>query len=105
MPTAVAHSGEAATVRAHRQQALAAPYAAHPERFVNGRPHPADLPQAVWINPPATKTTAQEAPGSTIASSDDLRVDPIHDVDDHSSIILIDRSATLITAPSVSQCH
>jgi len=103
-PAAV-HFGEAATVRAHRQHVLAAAYAAHPERFVNGRPQPADLPQAVWINPPAKKTTAQDAPGSTIASSDDLRVDPIHDADDHSAIMLIDRSATLITAPSVSQCH
>ena len=49
---AVVHFGQAATVRAHRQQVLAAAYAAHPERFVKGRPHPADLPTAVWINPP-----------------------------------------------------
>jgi putative transposase len=102
---AVVHFGEAATVRAHRQHVLAAAYAAHPERFVKGRPQPADVPQAVWINPPAKKTTAQDAPGSTTATSDDLRVDPIHDADDHSAIMLIDRSATLITAPSVSQCH
>ena len=26
--------------------------AAHPGRFVTGRPQPADLPTAVWINPP-----------------------------------------------------
>jgi len=30
---------------------VSAAYAAHPER-VNGRPQPADLPTAVWINPP-----------------------------------------------------
>jgi putative transposase len=102
---AVVHFGEAATVRAHRQHVLATAFAAHPERFVNGRPQPADLPQAVWINPPAKKTTAQDAPGSTIASSDDLQVDPIHDADVHSAIMLIDRGATLITPPSVSQCH
>src|SRR5213594_767153 len=47
---AVVHFGEAATVRAHRQHVLASAYAAHPERFVNGRPQLADLPQAVWIN-------------------------------------------------------
>jgi hypothetical protein len=34
-------------------------------------------------------------PGSTIGMSDDLRVDPIHDADDHSAIMLIDRGATL----------
>ena len=26
--------------------------AAHPERFVTGPPQPADLPTAVWVNPP-----------------------------------------------------
>jgi hypothetical protein len=30
-------------------------YAAHPERFVRGRPRPPELPTAVWINPPARK--------------------------------------------------
>jgi putative transposase len=56
---AIVHVGQAATVRAHRQQVLAAAYAAHPERFVKGRPQPAELPTAVWINPPAKNTTAQ----------------------------------------------
>jgi hypothetical protein len=56
---AVVHFGQAATVRAQRQQVLAAAYAAHPERFVKGRPHPADLPTAVWINPPTKNSTAQ----------------------------------------------
>jgi putative transposase len=102
---AVVHFGQAATVRVHRQQVLAAAYATHPERFVKGRPQPADLPNAVWINPPAKKTTAQDPPGSTIDISHDLRVDPIYIADDHSAVILIDRGATLITAPSVSQCH
>lgn len=31
--------------------------AAHPERFVTGRPQPADLPTAVWVNPPAKNAT------------------------------------------------
>jgi len=102
---AVVHFGQAPTVRAQRQQVLAAAYAAHPERFVNGRPQLADLPTAVWINPPATKTTAQDAPGSTIVTADDLRVDPIYDADDLAAVMTIDRGATLITSPSVSQCR
>ena len=44
---AVVHFGQAATVRAHRQQVLALAYTAHPEPFVKGRPQPADLPNAV----------------------------------------------------------
>ena len=102
---AVVHYGVAAAVREQRQHVLAAAYAAHPERFVKGRPHLADLPQAVWINPPAKKSTAQDAPGSTIAASDDLRVDRISDSFDGTRSLIIGTGATLITAPSVSQCH
>ena len=72
---AVVHFGQAPTGRAQRQQVLAAAYAAHPERFVKGRSQPADLPRAVWINPPAKNTAAQDAPGTTIVIMDDLRVD------------------------------
>jgi putative transposase len=86
---AVVHFGHAATVRAHRQQVLALAYAAHPERFVKGRPQPADLPTAVWINPPPQRTT-------TVAP-DDLRVAPILDAVDHVVVTSVDRNATLIT--------
>ena len=102
---AVVHFGHAATVRAHRQHVLATAYAAHPERFVKGRPQPADLPTAVWINPPVKNPTRQDAPGTTIVTSDDLQVDPISGADAHSTSSLIDRRATLITSPLVSQCH
>ena len=102
---AVVHVGQAATVRAQRQHVLDAAYTRHPERFVKGRPQPADLPTAVWINPPATKSTAQDAPGATIGTSDDLRVDPICDAHDHAAVMMIDRRATLIPSPLVSQCH
>ncbi len=102
---AVVHVGQAATVRTHRQQVLATAYALHPERFVNGRPQPADLPTAVWINPPATKPTAQDAPGTTIVTVDDLRVDPIRHAADLVTGIIIDHAATLITPTLVSQCH
>jgi putative transposase len=103
-PTVV-HFGQATTVRAHRQQVLAAAFAAHPERFVKGRPQPADLPTAVWINPPAKKTTVQDAPATTIVISDDLSVDPIRDADERVAVMIIGRSATLITPTLVSQCH
>jgi putative transposase len=48
----VVHSGQAETVRQKRQQVLDIAYAAHPERFVKHPPVPAQLPVAVWINPP-----------------------------------------------------
>jgi putative transposase len=102
---AVVHFGDAATVRARRQQVLAAAYAAHPERFVKGPPQPADLPTAVWINPPVKNPTRQDSPGTAIATSDDLQVDPILGADDHSAVSMIDRRATLISSPLVSQCH
>ncbi len=49
---ATVHHGQAPAVRAARQEVLAVAYAAHPERFVRGRPQPPVLPEAVWINPP-----------------------------------------------------
>ena len=49
---AVVHYGEAERVLQKRQEVLALAYAAHPERFVKGTPVPAQLPAAVWINPP-----------------------------------------------------
>ena len=51
--------------RQHRHHArqsaitLQAAWALHPERFVHGTPKPAPLPEAVWINPPATSTTGE----------------------------------------------
>ena len=70
------HHGRAARVHAQRTNVLATAYAAHPERFVNGQPTPADLPQAVWINPPEKKNAAQDAPGTTSGTSVDLQ-DPL----------------------------
>jgi putative transposase len=49
---AVVHYGQAEAVLQKRQQVLAAAYVAHPERFVKHPPAPAQLPVAVWINPP-----------------------------------------------------
>jgi len=53
---AVVHSGQAETVLQKRQQVLDSAYAAHPERFVKHAPVPAQLPVAVWINPPKPAT-------------------------------------------------
>jgi putative transposase len=50
-PEAV-HYGRAPQILAARSVTLATAYAAHPERFVGGVPRPADLPNAVYINPP-----------------------------------------------------
>ena len=102
---AVVHYGLAADVREHRTQVLAAAYAAHPERFVKGAPKPADLPQAVWINPPQKKKTAQDAPGTTIVTPIDLQDPLISRPGAHSVATMIDLGATLITLPTVSQCH
>ena len=102
---AVVHLGHAPTVRAHRQVVLAAAYVAHPERFVNGPPQPADLPTAVWINPPVTKPTRQDAPQTTIVMADDQWVVPIQAPTDDVGPVMIDRNATLITEALVSQCH
>jgi len=49
------HYGEAAQVVVSRQATLETAYAKHPDRFVNGRPKPPQLPSAVWINPPTRK--------------------------------------------------
>ena len=71
------HYGRAEETIAARQRTLTAAYAAHPERFVRRPPRPLLLPAAAWINPPAEKTTRQDAPGSTQPASDDLKVDPV----------------------------
>jgi putative transposase len=48
----VVHSGQAELVCQKRQHVLDLAYAAHPERFVRHAPVSAQLPMAVWINPP-----------------------------------------------------
>jgi putative transposase len=58
---AVVHAGQAEFVRQKRQHVLQMAYAAHPERFVKGAPVPAQLPVAVWINPPKPSRGAELA--------------------------------------------
>jgi putative transposase len=64
------HYGRAATILQVRHHTRLAAYAAHPERFVQGRPRLETLPPAVWINPPA-KSTREVAPGAPIVTPDD----------------------------------
>lgn len=47
------HYGQATQVLAARHDVLRAAYEKHPERFVGGCPEPPNIPEAVWINPPA----------------------------------------------------
>jgi len=69
------HYGRAPAVLEVRHGTRLAAYAAHPERFVQGPPRLETLPDAVWINPPAT-TTRQDALGTTIVTP----ADPQHGV-------------------------
>ena len=52
----VVHSGQAESILQKRQQVLDLAYAVQPERFVKHAPVPAQLPVAVWINPPKPAT-------------------------------------------------
>ena len=58
MTPAVVHYGQADEVRAQRQHVLDEAYAAHPERFVKGRPIAPKAPEQVWINPPQPTTVS-----------------------------------------------
>ena len=53
------HHGRAPDIVAARQRVLDAAHAAHPERFVRGRPTQKAPPPAAWINPPPMEAVAQ----------------------------------------------
>jgi putative transposase len=53
------HYGLAKQRLAARATVLATAYAAHPERFPAGRPHPPARPLEVWINPPKPRATEE----------------------------------------------
>ena len=53
------HHGPAEERVAARAAVLATAYAAHPERFPAGVPHPPGRPVEVWINPPKTRATEE----------------------------------------------
>jgi len=51
---ATVHYGQAAQLISKRQAVLDGAFQAHPERFVRRAPQHPSLPEAVWINPPAS---------------------------------------------------
>lgn len=53
MTPAMVHFGQVDAIQQQRNQVLYQAYLRHPERFVRGIPMQPDLPEAVWINPPA----------------------------------------------------
>jgi hypothetical protein len=53
------HYGLAEQRVAARAAVLTAAYAAHPERFPAGQPHPPARPAEVWINPPKISAPVQ----------------------------------------------
>jgi len=55
------HHGLAAGRREARAAVLATAFEQNPERFPNGKPLPAALPTAVWINPPKPKIESHAA--------------------------------------------
>jgi putative transposase len=67
---AMLHRGTATAVREKRVRTLHAAYAAHPERFVQGLPMPAELPTAVWINPPSKVNAVDESCGEALPHSE-----------------------------------
>lgn len=55
------HYGLAAKAIERRAAVLGAAFLAHPERFPRGRPRPATLPDAVWINKPLPEVPTEHA--------------------------------------------
>jgi len=55
------HFGRAQTILDQRQQVLYAAYLKTPERFVKGVSIPAQLPAAVWINPPKANLQPEQS--------------------------------------------
>jgi putative transposase len=76
MTPASVHYGHAPRLLNNRRNVLFEAFRRNPERFVHGAPEPPSLPEAVWINPPAEKTTRQDALGAIVSTPDDLQHPP-----------------------------
>ena len=61
----VVHHGLAEQVLEQRRATLLAAHRSRPDRFVHGTPSPACLPQAVYINPPASDADVARTPEET----------------------------------------
>jgi putative transposase len=60
MTPAMVHRGQVEAVTKERKAVLLAAFAAHPERFVRGIPHPPLVPEAAWINKPKVESKEVE---------------------------------------------
>lgn len=74
-PAAV-HSGQANEILDRRNVVLASAYSAHPERFVIKPPRAAQVPIAVWINPPRAIEIEQQGPVGRTESRSLILDDP-----------------------------
>jgi putative transposase len=74
------HHGLADQRMAQRARVLATAYAAHPERFVGGRPQPPARPTAVWINPPKPLPITLGEKTDLVESSQRHDLDPGEDM-------------------------
>ena len=70
MTPATVHYGQTEAVYEQRQQVLEAAYAAHPERFVRGKPTPPQLPDEVWINQPENEHTIIDLSGPAASDTE-----------------------------------
>lgn len=59
------HYGQGQAILGQRQLVLQAAYQRNPERFVKGLSTPAQLPVAVWINPPKLVAEPEKSPPSS----------------------------------------
>ena len=74
-PAAV-HSGQSSSILERRNLVLASVYSAHPERFVRRAPRAAEVPAAVWINPPRPIELQQQGDLSRLESRSSILGDP-----------------------------
>jgi putative transposase len=66
---ATVHYGQAAQLISRRQAVLDHAFLAHPERFVRRPTQHPSLPDAVWINPPASNKEILDKPLLTVSHS------------------------------------
>lgn len=71
---------------AARARVLGAAFAAHPERFVAGPPHPLALPTEVWINKPAAARAEPEREAQAEVVTDFALNAPYRDAPDSTPI-------------------
>jgi putative transposase len=70
MTPVTVHYGQVEVVYEQRQQVLEVAYAAHPERFVRGRPTSSRPPEEVWINQPESEHQLTPLPGSAASDTE-----------------------------------